>query len=816
MPINKIIAIHNSPKAAMDYTFDEQKTDMSLSPSYMDRQYVKNALNYSFNEEKTIFDLDGDRDLLISGHLCSPDTADLEFSRCRKDYYSRVGGKTRNISGKKIINHDEVRKGAEPVYGDKEERLAYHLIQSFAEDDELDPRLVHQIGLELCEKAFPDYMATVSTHMNTENLHNHIVLNAFPVSGCNKYLDNKASLQRVRDISDDIALSYGIDIIIDVGREAQTISWSEHNAKSRGESWKDQVRADIDVIQMYSHSWDEFKKNMTDSGYKIRETGKYVTYTLPDSATKKIRDVRLGADYTRAAIRTRYGEITPDETKEQFVNKRSQTGQYCKRLNLYIGRYTDSGRRRSDLERLIILAIKILKQIGDIFNTGEPGKDKGYNPIYFPSAKKIALMEETLHLIRGLGIETTDDLKGLLRKSGAELSQKKRELKDVQMTGYKDMTIELINSYEVLKPVMERIGIKDKDVFPKSYTPEEIRRARAKQIPMTPKQRRDLYKAVDDSAIFRLKYKYDDISYEEAKDILGFLKGKTTVKPEALVTMEEYEAHRKESWYDKIYEKRQQELKEKYGNTKAPPQQQIEAAKLLETSTRIKVDPDRITLFDVLDIKNHYQQPMGGGTIFSQDTLAEPGAIKRLQELSEYRKQEIPVPVESLTKTEARDLYSYYLAVGKEPEIIRHNTEAEKYLLFESFLLDYSMEDAQAINEYREVLSSLAEIGISPENMQEEKQKVLKKDEEQEQLEQEVRELAKEYQNLSRLARNVSYADNRYFTRGAFFDKGDIEEVVDEKEEQPIDMEEIIPEEKEQSSFDLRKNIFFENFNPER
>ncbi len=54
----------------------------------------------------------------------------------------------------------------------------YHLVQSFVKG-EVTPELAHQIGMEMAERLLQGkYEAVITTHLNTEHYHNHIVFNS--------------------------------------------------------------------------------------------------------------------------------------------------------------------------------------------------------------------------------------------------------------------------------------------------------------------------------------------------------------------------------------------------------------------------------------------------------------------------------------------------------------------------------------------------------------------------------------------------------------------------------------------------------------
>ena len=54
----------------------------------------------------------------------------------------------------------------------------FHGVQSFVKG-EVTPEQAHEIGIKLAEELWGDkFQVVVSTHLNTDNLHNHFVLNS--------------------------------------------------------------------------------------------------------------------------------------------------------------------------------------------------------------------------------------------------------------------------------------------------------------------------------------------------------------------------------------------------------------------------------------------------------------------------------------------------------------------------------------------------------------------------------------------------------------------------------------------------------------
>lgn len=72
--------------------------------------------------------------------------------------------------------------------------IAHHFIQSFAPNDNVTPETVHRFGVEYAKLCFPNYQVVVSTHVDKEHLHNHIIVNSCNMITGRKYYDNNKNL----------------------------------------------------------------------------------------------------------------------------------------------------------------------------------------------------------------------------------------------------------------------------------------------------------------------------------------------------------------------------------------------------------------------------------------------------------------------------------------------------------------------------------------------------------------------------------------------------------------------------------------------
>ncbi len=610
MAVTRIQAIHSerSVRNSLNYSQDKVKSDITKatgpdpgmktydgtdrSGSFFTEEsdHLHNALSYSSNTRKTTWeagvDADGKPDLLISGHHCSPLTAESDFHRYRDRYYQMGNRETvatakarRPMRAKLDENGTPLRddKGeliydpSAPILRDpktgkviyqtyekqKEVRNAYMWVLSFPGKNELgyelDPRLVHQLSQEFVTSFLDDYACTISTHVNTDHYHSHVMQCAYSIDGTKKFRDCQETLQQARDIMDELSQKMGIPIIINPGKEPG-VDWYEWKKRQENRSWKQQMRLDIRQAAGIARSPEEFKKLLTAVGYRIRETDKHYTFTMPDTDENgpgcSCRDVRLNCagdsfDYTKVGIKKRIereaaaaGKVHPERetVPASFDPSGERKAPALRAPHIYISRYTIEGRKRTALELILIEALKIVALFMDAFQLRQPPND---HPIYRNAKWKTKQLEDALSMVQHLDVQDKEHLSTLTNQAGIVLSQLKKQAAAGQITADKEEeTLQNIEEALGLIRMATAVGFSLSGFELHSHTPGEIRTEKAKLTPMTPGQRRELYQLLSASPVYRLKCKYDELTYKEGAAIIAFLRGKTAERPEMLYDRE--------------------------------------------------------------------------------------------------------------------------------------------------------------------------------------------------------------------------------------------------------------------------------------
>ena len=229
---------------------------------------LHNALNYTVDDLKT------EEKYFVSGINCKFENAFKRMSETKKEYE-----KTDGI-------------------------LGYHIIQSFA-PGEGTPESIHELGKEFARRAFGDrFEVVVATHLNTDCLHNHYVLNSVSYMDGKKYYDNNESYARLRKISDELCREYELSVIENPKKRSYK-PYDLYMAEKNGEWTKDAIiKRDIDECILKTTSERGFYTEMRKLGYSFNFERKYPTISHPKFERPR-RLKTLGEGYTPQDIERR-------------------------------------------------------------------------------------------------------------------------------------------------------------------------------------------------------------------------------------------------------------------------------------------------------------------------------------------------------------------------------------------------------------------------------------------------------------------------------------------------------------------------------
>ena len=249
------------------------------------RGTLSKAIAYILNPEKT------DEKLLVSSYGCASETAAREFEWTRK-----------------IAE----QKGMNPV-----RIIARHVIQSF-EIGEVTPELAHEIGKQFADEILGGkYEYVLTTHIDKDHVHNHLIFNAVDFVNYHAYKSYKRIYYDMREVSDRLCKENGLSVI--PPSQNKGMGYKEYTEAKRGTSWKQKLKQTIDRIVITAKDYDDFLRLMQEAGYEIK-TGKYISFRAKGQE-RFTRSKTIGENYTEERIKERIAGRTPRRSQRQTTPK---------------------------------------------------------------------------------------------------------------------------------------------------------------------------------------------------------------------------------------------------------------------------------------------------------------------------------------------------------------------------------------------------------------------------------------------------------------------------------------------------------------
>ena len=212
--------------------------------------------------------------------------------------------------------------------------IAHHFIQSFSPNDNITPETVHRFGVEYVKQCFPNYQVVVSTHVDKEHLHNHIIVNSCNMITGKKFYDNKESMKNNRDISDKLCRKYGVSVISSKS-EFKPIDQTTMQLALKHKSWKIQLLSDLDDAKEKCRSKSEFISFFKSRNYEIRYEKHITIRKIGEKKAIRVDTLakQFGNQYTKAELEKAMGYSTNlADTNTNNVNLQSK--KTCARKNI--------------------------------------------------------------------------------------------------------------------------------------------------------------------------------------------------------------------------------------------------------------------------------------------------------------------------------------------------------------------------------------------------------------------------------------------------------------------------------------------------
>ena len=355
----------------IDYATDKEKTKNENEGGNFDS--IEKLLTYTTNPTKT------EKLFYTTGINCKVDNAVKEMQFIKK------------------------------LYGKEKGILAFHGYQSFKEG-EVTPEIAHEIGVRLAEEMWGDrFQVVVSTHLNTDNLHNHFVINSVSFKDGYKYYSNLSNTALLRKTSDEICEEYGLSVLEEKNCKSG-INFENFYKKSMKESeYYKFAKEDIDYAIEHSWTYQEFIKKLKDMGYEVYfRADKISIRRYPYKRNIRIERT-FGEEYSIENIKNKICSRYP--SREEVIKPKT----YDKRL-FYKGS-AKKLRKPKGIIALYYYYCYLLKVY--------PKKNLNYKltPEMREAVKKMDKYSEQIRFICKYKLETINDIDNLKEQKNKELQK---------------------------------------------------------------------------------------------------------------------------------------------------------------------------------------------------------------------------------------------------------------------------------------------------------------------------------------------------------------------------------------------------------
>lgn len=233
---------------------------MAVTKIHAIKKTPKLAIDYITNPEKT------DGQLLVSSYNCQANYASSEMEMTR-DFAREVKGDYRKTGGA--------------------DNLAYHLIQSFSPDDNVTPEQAHELGRQLADELLEGkHEYVISTHIDKGHIHNHIIFNSVSFYDLKKFRSQPyRTANKIKELSNRICAEN--DLSISPRKKALKDSYTAYRERRKNTSYRAEIRKRLNMVLNEVSTLAELKEKAASLGIDIEDTKKHISYSLVEEGQQR-------------------------------------------------------------------------------------------------------------------------------------------------------------------------------------------------------------------------------------------------------------------------------------------------------------------------------------------------------------------------------------------------------------------------------------------------------------------------------------------------------------------------------------------------
>lgn len=413
--------VKGSLKDVVNYADNPDKT---TNPKYLNKD-LANALKYVENDSKT------DMKMFVSGINC-PAVRAYKQMIATKHRYGKLGG-----------------------------NVAYHGYQSF-KSGEVTPEETHKIGIETAKRMWGEnYEIVVTTHLNTENIHNHFVINSVSFKTGKKFENHISDHIRLRELSDEVCKEFNKSVIENAKfyNGNKKTYWLHKQGKK---THRDILRDDVDFAVKAAGNLMEFERIMINMGYSFnRNIMPAHPSVIAKGWQRPVRIDSLGEEYSTEGLVKRIADnkiFVSSFAKSERVHKTKPKHTPLAEMEYQLRRvkYMDT------LEAMFYLLLELLKPSNPTTNYKSP-----LSPFMREEIRKFEQYQKQFRLLHDEKINTVSKLELFISNLSKQIikleeersrvdNKRRRAATDTDKEMYK---AEIRDISARLKPIREKLKV---------------------------------------------------------------------------------------------------------------------------------------------------------------------------------------------------------------------------------------------------------------------------------------------------------------------------------------------------------------------
>lgn len=233
---------------------------MAVTTIHQIKSTLNKAVSYITNPEKT------NNGALVSSYNCQAQSASIEMEMTR-GFSLDVRGDYKKVGGSEI--------------------LAHHLIQSFSPDDEITPELAHELGKQLIDELTEGkFEYVISTHVDQEHIHNHIIFNSVSFYDLKKFrCQPYRTANKIKEISNRICAEHNLSV--SPKKEKLKDSYKNYSKRRNNTSFRSELRKRLTMILDETTSWEAFEEKSAALEITVNSDGKHITFALEEEGQQR-------------------------------------------------------------------------------------------------------------------------------------------------------------------------------------------------------------------------------------------------------------------------------------------------------------------------------------------------------------------------------------------------------------------------------------------------------------------------------------------------------------------------------------------------